>query len=272
MTEKDFIVKLNNLRSTAPDEAWLKSNRELLLNQISNSGAANLSVWKTFVINFSSLAKASVRPAYALGAFVFILVMGSLFGNQVFSNVKPNDSLYIARIISEKAKLNTVLNSDSHDKLAAQFATQRAQDISAVLADPKFNTDQNQTQVASLSASFNQEINTAKTQLDHITPVPSAPADVAVSIADNAKDNQGMQVAANPLGQTVSYATVSEATSSKGSDKTATSSATSTPAKTNSADDTTVILDQAQKLFDQKNYNQALDKLKEADQLINNAN
>lgn len=288
MTNKEFITKLNNLQKTAPDATWLKSNRELLLMQISNSGAENLSVWKTLVINFFSLAKASVRPAYALGVFVLVLIFGSLFSNQIFARVKPNDSLYIARIISEKAKLNTILNSDSRDKLAAQFATQHAQEISAVLADPKFNTDQNKNQVASLSASFNQEIKNAKNQLSHLTAVDKTPIDGVVVIADNAKDNNGMQIAVNPLGQTPNYTTTSRATSTpkeetKGTplaDKTVTSTltststgaATSTPVKADSSNETTEIYDQAQKLFDQKNYDQALNKLKEADQLINAAN
>lgn len=271
MTNKEFIAKLSNLQKTAPDAAWLKSNRELLLTQVSNSGADNLSVWKTLLINLSSLAKASVQPAYALGVFVLVLVGGSVFGNQVFSQVKPNDSLYIARIISEKAKLNTIFDTVERDKLAAQFATQHAQEISAVLADPKFNTDQNQAQVAALSASFNQEIINAKSRL---VEEKKTTVDGDVAIADSAKNNRGLQVfvpgqAPDSITGTSTAPAAKEGSEGIKDDKlTATSTATTTIEileKTESGSD---ILDEAQKLFDQKEYDQASNKLKEADGVI----
>ena len=202
MTDRELINQLNSLQKLAPEASWLKSNRELLLTQISNSGAEKLSVWKTFTINLVSLAKTSVQPAYALGAFVLVLVCGTLFSSQLLAAIKPNDSLYIARVISEKAKLATVFNSEERDKLAAKFAAQRAQDITAVLADPKFNNEQNQTQIAELTSSFNQEITTVKNQVSHLSavnPVTPTATDSVVAIADNSKDNQGLQVAANPL-------------------------------------------------------------------------
>ena len=165
MTEKDLISKLNNLKNINPSEAWLKSNRELLLSQVSNSGATELSAWKNFVINLSSLTKASAQPVYAFGIFVFVLLATGVFSHQLFSSAKPNDTLYIARIISEKAKLSTVINTESRDKLAMQFANERAQEISAVLADPSFNNDNNKDAVAKLNTDFSEEIETVKTDI-----------------------------------------------------------------------------------------------------------
>lgn len=264
MTEKDLIVKLNNLGKVAPDASWLKSNRELLLTQISNTGAGELSSWKVFFINLSSLAKASVQPAYALGVFVFILIFGSLFSNQIFNQVKPNNSLYIARIISEKAKLNTIFDASERDKMAVQFATQHAQEISAVLADPQFNTDKNQKQVAALQASFETEIKAAKDQLSRL----DASNDV-VSIADSSKDNSNIQVFANPNAS--SSASTSPVVDNKVAPKKNETLAASSTLKIENKDkalDTVKILDQAKELFNQKAYDQALDKLKEADELI----
>jgi len=154
-----------------------------------------------------------------------------------------------------------------------------------VLADPKFNNEQNKNQVASLTVSFNQEISTAKNQLSRLT-VATTTDNSVVSIADNSKDNKGLSVATNPLGQTPNYITTSSAISTstkkggeniKGEGQTATSSsaggATSTLLKADTSNsDTATILDQAQKLFDQKDYDQAFNKLKEADQFINAAN
>jgi len=217
------------------------------------------------VINFSSFAKVISKPVYALGALVVVLVTGSLFSHQVFGNAKPNDSLYIARIISEKAKLNTMFNSDDRNKLAVQFATEHAQDISAVLSNPEFNNDANKAEVAKLNASFNEEINNVKNRISYLSPKPAAVApDVkatgtdTVSIADSGKDNKGLQLSETPNAKiaTLSAATIATATP-----------ATSTIATSTDATADT-MLDEAQKLFEKKDYSKAADKLKAVDELI----
>lgn len=160
MTEKQLVQKLNNLREIQPDASWLKANRDSLFAQVSNSGAKDLTSWSSFVINFSSLVRTVSMPAMAIGSFMLFILVSSIFSHLLLVNAKPNDSLYIARVISERAKLNTILNTESRDKMAAQFATSHAQDIMTVLSDPTFNN--NEADVAKLNESFKNEINTAK--------------------------------------------------------------------------------------------------------------
>ncbi len=281
MTDKELIVKLNSLKEISPDSNWLRNNRELLLSQISNSGARELSAWSVFIINFSSLIKAVSKPAYALGAFILILLTGSLFSHQAFSGAKPNDSLYIARIISEKAKLNTMFNAEERNKLAVQFATEHAQDISAVLADPQFNNDQNKDQVAKLNESFDQEINAVKTHISYLNPRAAkidknVDINDTVSMANSLKDNSGVQVfednsKAN-LGKESSVLTPgAKATSVLNTPNillaTSTASTTNLTVKEVSTDS---VLDEVKQLFEKKDYTKASDKLKEVDEMIKN--
>jgi hypothetical protein len=266
MTEKDLISKLNNLKNINPSEAWLKSNRELLLSQVSNSGATELSAWKNFVINLSSLTKASAQPVYAFGIFVFALLATGVFSHQLFSSAKPNDTLYIARIISEKAKLSTVINTESRDKLAMQFANERAQEISAVLADPSFNNDNNKDAVAKLNTDFNEEIETVKTKIKSLSPAKNNVAAVSaptinndsVLIAENNKDASGVQLfdATAKVNETAATLTLAV-------------KATTTPEEIKKDSSSTEnILDEAQKLFEKKDYGQASDKLKEVKEIM----
>ena len=176
MTEKNLIKKLNNCKNVNPDAEWLNSNRELFLAQISNSGANKLSAWEIFYINLKSIAKAASQPVFALGVFFIVLVVSSIFTHRIFSHAKPNDSLYIARIISEKAKLNTVLDPGERDKLAVKFATGHARDISTVLANPEFNTEANSQKVEKLNESFTKEIETAKNKIVKINERAAAQA------------------------------------------------------------------------------------------------
>lgn len=266
MNDKELIAKLNNLKSITPDSDWKSSNRELLLSQISNSGARELSAWEAFIINLGSIAKAAAKPAYALGVFALLLVTGSLFSHQIFGGAKPNDSLYIARIISEKAKLNTVLNSEARNKMAVQFATEHAKEISAVLADPEFNNEANQDQIAKLNASFNQEINNVKSHIGYLSAKTekensqetdstlSATGTDTVSIASDSKEDTGVQLFEKKD---------SASTSTIADDATATSTE-DVSAQVN-ADS---VLDEAQKLFENKNYNEAADKLNEVGEMV----
>ncbi|MDI3496596.1 MAG: hypothetical protein PWQ35_617 [Patescibacteria group bacterium] len=165
MNQKDLITKLNNAKHLSPDKEWLTSNRALFLTQIANSGANKLSVWQIFCINFRSLAKASSQPVFASVIFLFVLLASSVFSHQIFSEAKPNDTLYIARVISEKAKLNTVFDNTERDKMAVKFATRHAEDISELLANPEFNTEENKEEVDKLSDDFNKEIETVKNKI-----------------------------------------------------------------------------------------------------------
>lgn len=165
MNEKDLIAKLNNGKHLSPDKEWLTSNRELFLTQIANSGAEKLSMWQIFSINLRCFAKASSQPVFASLLFLFILIASSVFSHKIFSEAKPNDTLYVARVISEKAKLNTVLDNTQRDKMAAKFATRHAEDISALLANPEFNTEENKEKVDKLSDDFNKEIETVKNKI-----------------------------------------------------------------------------------------------------------
>ena len=267
MTDKDLIKKLNSLKSLKPDDSFKKSNRDILLSQISNSGARDLSSWQSFSINFTSFMKAISQPAYALGIFLFVILSGSLFSHQIFSGAKPNDSLYIARIVSEKARLNTVMNPSDRNKLAVRFALEHAQDISSVLADPNFNTEANQDQVARLNESFNREIDSARSMISYLSPEKKvSPVSEASSteasedvfqIAGSEKDEQGLQLfeanesIATPLVETTSIEL------EEVEEEAATSS-----------DLTGSILDEAKQFSENKDYQKASEKLREASELI----
>lgn len=254
MTEKELLKQLNNLKSVNPNQTWLQSNREILLAQVSNSGADNLSNWNKFLIDLKSLVRTASQPAFALGSFLVLLIGASLFGHQAFNRIKPNDSLYIARIISEKARLNTVFNENDRDQLAMEFAADRARDITTVLSDPNFNNEEHKTEVDKLNQNFSQEMAVVKTVINKTKPVAvaSAPVSDVVVSAESTKDQTGVQVYETPGAQGAKIASNTE----------------KDVIKVESSKDTGSIIDEAQKMFNNKEYNQALDKLKEVDELI----
>ena len=244
MKERDLLQKLNNLKEIRPDDAWKQTQRDLLLTQISNSAPKELSAWSDFYIVFKNSLKTFSQPAVAFASFVCLMFVSAVFSHNWLNSAKPNDMMYNARVISEKVKLNTVIDKDAREKLEVQFASEHASDIAEVLADPKFNTPANETEIAKLSQNFNQEIETVKTRLTAIAPVVAvAPAktDEKVVSAAAGKDSAGVELFIP---------------------KTSTSTATST------ASTTPEIIKQAQTSFQKKDYQKALEDLKAIDELI----
>lgn len=249
MKERDLLQKLNSLKEIRPDDAWKQSQRDLLLTQISNSAPKKLSAWGDFYIVFKNSLKTFSQPAVAFASFVCLLFASAVFSHSWLSSAKPNEVMYQARVISEKVKLNTVIDKDAREKLEVQFAAEHAADIATVLSDPKFNTPANETQIAKLSQNFNKELETVKTRLTTISSnsnVASLEKDGEIMSAADGKEDQGIELFIPPVVSTTS-----------------TSTATSTVASTSQE-----IINQAQSSFEKKDYQKAVEGLKAIDELI----
>ncbi len=127
---------------------------------------------------------------------VFLFVVTSLFlGSDFYKNSKPTDSLYIARVISERARLNTTFDQNEREKLALEFASNHARDIATLLMDPEFNTEQNKDEVEKLSASFKDEINKVRTKVaDLQTSETEKNEDQLVFSASELKEENGIDI------------------------------------------------------------------------------
>lgn len=271
MTDHDLLKQLKSLKNISPEASWLKSNREILLSQISNSGAKELAPYRRLAIDVRSFFAAVSQPVLALGSFFLLLVGVSAFGHLAFTRTKPNDSLYIARIISEKAKLSTVFDSQEREKMEVKFAAGHAEAITEILAQSDAGDE---AQVAKLNDSFNKELATVRTKMATIKksePAAVVPSSLQeeemVMTAGNNKDDAGMQIAlSNGTAAPTPAASVLDA------DKVPAEVATQTEAVTvadeSSSDKAEEVLNEAQSLFENKEYSGALDKLKEVKEMI----
>jgi len=275
MTDKELIKQLNTLKNIKPEAAWIGGNRDVLLSQISNSGARELSAGRILMINLNSFFKTVAQPAYALGVFLLVMVGAGLYGHQAFTGTKPNDSLYIARVISERAKLSTVFNSEDRNKLAVKFSLEHAKDISTVLADPAFNNEANQDQVARLSESFNREIENVKTRISYLKPkqvvkseeasslpVENFSEEEVFSMAEANKAEAGLQVLISPIAKTEPLKSIVTSTTSLNQTSSTTSELTSPSTVT------ALIIEEAKQLSENKYYQKASEKLQEVSDLI----
>jgi hypothetical protein len=165
--KKHLLSQLHKMKEIEPDKEWKSQSQEFLRTHL--SGDIKSGVFSKLVIWIKGFAQASSQPAFALAAFVLILITGTVFFNPVLSDAKPNDSLYIARIISEKAQVNMTFNKESRERLSAQFATNHAKDITNLMNDPEFQKEvNNEDKIADLNENFNKEINSVRDSINNI--------------------------------------------------------------------------------------------------------
>ncbi len=161
--------QLNILKEIHVDESFKKKNEEVLFSYISNTKTdLETSRFGFFVLWLKDFSKAISQPAFSILAFVLILVTGTVL-IQPFRSAMPDDALYIARVISEKAQINITFNNESKSKLAAKIASDHAKDIATVLSDPKANNDQ--VAITKLNEDFKKEINIVKENLTKINRI-----------------------------------------------------------------------------------------------------
>lgn len=166
MTDKQLLQQLKSLKNITLDCSVRDKNKDVLLSQISNTFIKTDKPVANYLFNFKNVFSVMSQPILVV-AGVFVFLIGSLtLGSGLYANSKPNDSLYIARVISEKARLNTTFSQSQRDALAVKFASDHAKDIATILMDPEFNSAENQIQIEKLNNSFQNEISKVKTRIE----------------------------------------------------------------------------------------------------------
>ena len=276
MTEKELISKLNRMHKINLDAAWLKGQREVLRTQIDNTGASDLSAWEKLLCELKALTLTASRPAVSVASFVLLVAVFGVFSHHLFSSAQPNDSLYIARIISEKAKVNMTFNDENRNKLEAKFAASHAQDIAAALTDESVSGDPIAAQ--DLSDKFDKEIDTVKRSLakaNKDASVQDNPVNEEIGnqegdvfVADSGKDNAGIQISASGQSAALPVESSSDGRADELLGDGSASSSVAIEADESSSTSSIDITEEVKLYFDKKDYNGAIDKLKELEESI----
>jgi len=296
MDEQDIIKKLRNLRQTSPDRLWREKSRSMILSQIAGTAADEPVGGLFFFLNFitrRTFAVFSQPAAVALTVLVFVLG-GSVFSLWAAKGSIPGDSLYIAKIINEKAKLAFTFDEKEKAKLNLSFAGNRAKEMGQVRQNEQAAPAGGQEEkIEKLSVNFQEEIKAVKSRLNKIVltpkiaqpekpdnsadPVQSVggqPADsnepeelVQVFGANVEKSERGLQVAGGPASAPAQSPPAS-------ADSQPSEQASNTPAVADQsapeAGDPQTILAEAEKLFLEQDYEATISKLEEINALIEN--
>jgi hypothetical protein len=288
MEEKELIKQLRYLKRIKPDDYWKKSNREVLLSQITGSFSVsarpdfNISGWYGGFKNLFIKGRAIIaQPILVFCLAIAFILSGGILSINAARNTKPGDSLYIAKIINEKAKINLAFNEEKKTKLGLEFAANRAKEITQVLSGAN-DSAENLQKVEELSNNFKEEMGGVKSRLQKINTarriIPqkavlnnkesenkiASGKEAEIFGANLIKENKSVDIFI-----TKSTTTAESATSSPAA---ATSSGAVKDADSENIKlvDLTKIIEEAEGLFNKKDYRGAIDKLEEVHSLIEN--
>lgn len=168
--EKDLLQKLNNLKEIKPSKDWKEKNRQLLVSQISAfQKAKEIKIQEEIPVKrgFFSIIN---QPAWAVFCIILIIIGGG-FSAQAAKNIKPGNSMYIARIMSERAQVAMTFNKEKRVRLDMEFAQSRAREITEVLSDPDFDHEVDSEKAARLAKDFRKDLNTIKEKIGEISKI-----------------------------------------------------------------------------------------------------
>ncbi len=233
MTEKELLKQLNKLRTINAEADFKAANRQMLLAQITQGEEVKSLGYLAQLNIFMS----RLFQPYAIAIMIALFFVASgAYGLTISRQAKPGDSLYLAKKLSERTKMLVAFDEKTKARLNLEFASNRVLEMNLL------KQDNNQSSAKeTLKNDFKNEINQAKSRLAKNQPEAKSDKTNDFKTAGSVKDNDHIDVAVPDK-------------------KVATT--------TNQGAGIGEVLEEAQKLFDTGAYDQAADKLNEANKLV----
>lgn len=257
MSDKKLISQLKSLKQVKPETEWLESNRSVLRAQIYSGVnlSDNMSFWSKLNIAFLRF------EPYVIAVAIIVFFAGSGTASYLASkDSKPGESLYLAKVLGERAQYAVTFDNQAKTKLNLEFARQRVDELTQVLNTQ--TTNDSQSQIKTLKDDFKKEIAAARAKL----PARQNPTPVAVKSVAQVKPTAKTTSTLKTAGKEAD-ASFKSAEAAKNADRIDISVPVVKPTY-NTTSSPTDALDQAEKLFDNANYQEASKALDEADKLI----
>lgn len=253
MNEKYLVRQFSKLHSIAPRPEWVKKNKEVLSYQIFNgqeSSAPALSFWSRFGL----VAHHLLQPSSVAALIVLFFVVSGVVSVNASKETTPNDVLYIAKIISEKAEFAVAFDEKTKAELNVRYAKNRAAELNKIIEGA--GVTESDPRVQELSDSFKKEIAAVKDRLHKFDEEAAKQATIEAQTQPKAKLNLSGK------GDTGKTDVTTDEKKSNG-DEVFSAEAGKDEKGIDISIPVAKTLEEAEKLFNDKNYNEAVSKLDE---------
>ncbi|HRH33029.1 MAG TPA: DUF5667 domain-containing protein [bacterium] len=249
MNEKNLVRHLSGLKSVAPRADWIRQNREVLSYQIFN-GQESAAIKLGFFSRVGIVANRLLQPTpIAALIALFFMVSGVVGLNASKHTTDPANVLYAAKIIAERATVATTFDEKGKAKLAVEHAQNRANELNSFSQ----TSNPNDPRLQELTDNFKKEIASARERLSKLDE--EAAKQAAIDAQTSVKPKLNLNSKASIKQKTDEVATTDEGVVSADSGKDEKGIQIFIPASK--------VLEEAEKLFNEKNYNEAASKLGE---------
>lgn len=255
MNEKHLVQKLAALKSVTARPDWVKKNREVLSYQIFN-GKESVGVELSFFNRLGLFTHHLLQPSSVASLIVLFFIVSGIISINASQGATPKDVLYIAKIISEKAEFAVAFDDKSKAELNVRYAKNRAAELNKIItSSPAAASD---SQVQELSDNFKKEIAAVRERLHKLDTEASKQATIEAQSQAKLKLNLG-----KPETTETPEATKQEITDKKVEEEVFTAESGKAEQGIDISMPASKVLDEAEKLFNEKNYDEAVNKLSE---------
>ena len=296
MSANNIYNQLKGLSKITADPDWKEKNREILFSQIFSGNQNDTAKEKISIMNklysafdvfdFFVISKASKLAS--MPSAMVLLIIATVFGSSVYGlkasrNSIPGDSLYIAKKVSERTQHYFTFDEKQKAKLSIEFARNRTQELVEMIEREKASqeTGTPKSGIDNLVIEFKSEISYSKERLDNLTSKMSKKSSGAVQkplagasesatpspqardvVKDDGLKDQDKDKAVFSANMDKDDKNIDIAGGNLESGDPASSTTEAVPSATKKA------LEEAEKLFDSKDYEGAIDKLEEANTIL----
>ena len=275
MKDKELVAKLNSI-DIIPDKSWKEKNREIIFSQIfHNSASLDLDKstgagWLSFVFG-KSFISILARPAATVMAIVVLVLGSGAWSLKAAQETKPGDSLYIAKIVSEKTKIAITFDDKKKTQLNLEFAASRTKEMAKVLEE-EISEEIKMGKVNQLKEDFKKEISAARKNLEKVSkksegqPVAGQDNAREIGAADESDEVFSANMEKTDDGMEISIPKEPEAASQNNEEGEGVLEENLSESPTSNNPDQ--MIEKAEELFDQEDYAGALNKLEEANKAV----
>lgn len=259
MNEKDLVRHLSSLSNMSPRADWVRQNREVLSYQIFN-GQESVATELGFLSRLNILTHRLLQPTPIAALITLFFLVSGVVGIRASQKTTPHDVLYIAKIISEKTEYAATFDEKAKAQLNVQFAKNRAAELSMIVGDSK-ETNSTDPRVKELSDSFKKEIASVRERLTRLQEEEARQATIEAQTQSRPKLN--ITNKKNVESEDPASAKTPADTTGESDVFSADSSKDEKGIEISMPESSQKVLEEAEKLFNEKNYNEAVSKLGE---------
>ena len=272
MNEPAIIQKLKKLQSIQPSKEWETKQSAVMEAQVYNGSAPAAKRELGFFSNFLLVFKATFsQPGIMVGTILTIIIVGGGLATYVVGRqAKPGDSLYFTKEINDQVKLAMRFDREEQNKLKLAMAQERVAEMA------NLDKEADKEKAEAISREFQATLNNVKEELDKVSKENS----VAVSVKKNNKtipvasvavsnNNNIDKTTPDDQGDNVASTSSEEGTFSVATGQTKDGRIEiSEPVNVSARQ----MIEEAETLFANADYDGTIDKLQAASELLDSAN